>query len=184
MRGAGFGLVGLLLCGAIIFYMMWGEGGSAQTSLEAKKHSEEIVNKVSGRDEQGAAVTAAISFEDAPKGLLVKSITPGSALEKKYGLKVGDIVLEAGPLELKAQPSPQESIQLAYARDDTLVVMRGVQKITLPNDRNVGVAPPTPSVAIPTPAPAPADTTPPAPPVKRTNPQGQAHDLLKKIESH
>lgn len=178
MKGAGFGFVGLLLCAGIIFYLTFGgpgNPGSARTALDAKEHSEEIANKVSGRDDQGAAVTEAVNFEESPKGLFVKTITAGSALEKKYGLKAGDVILEAGPLELKAQPSPQESIQLAYARDDTLTVLRGTQKITLPNDRNAGAAPTEPAAVNQPPAAAPE---------KRTNPQSQARDLLKNIPSH
>src|SRR5687767_12648546 len=103
MRGAGFGLVGLLLCAGIVFYLMWGDKGTVQTSKQAKDHAEEVIHQATGRDSQGAVVTDAITYEEAPKGLLVKTIIPGSALEKRYGLKPGDVILEAGALELKGQ---------------------------------------------------------------------------------
>lgn len=189
MRGAGFGFVGLLLCAGIIFYLMWGgpgtDGGTVRRNLEAKKHAEETVKELTGRDDRGESVTAAVTWEEAPKGLLVKSIAPGSTIEQKYGLRAGDIIVEAGALEIKGQPDPQGSVQFAYSRNEKLIVLRNNQKITLPDQRNVGDAPvpaapeeaTAPTSANETPAPAPAHEP-------RTNPKSQARDLLKKIETH
>ena len=78
MKGAGVGLIGLLLTAGIIFYLAWGgpnNPGYVRPALEAKKQTEVMTNALSGRDEQGTPVTDTITYEPSPKGIVVSAVT-------------------------------------------------------------------------------------------------------------
>ncbi len=188
--GAGIGLISILLAAGVIFYLTWGgpgNAGSVRPALEAKRDAEELTNTISGRDSNKVPVTESITYETTPKGIVVKSVIPGGALDVKYGLKPGDIIVELGPLPLEQWTSSdgaaKDFMMAAYGRPDAWVVRRGSQKLTLPQDRNVGAAPATPSVDG---SPAVADPSPanPNPNEGRGNARKQAQDLMKKIEQH
>ncbi|MBC7785665.1 MAG: hypothetical protein H7144_17685 [Burkholderiales bacterium] len=191
MRGAGIGLIGLLLAGGIIFYMMWGGSGNpgyVRPALEAKRDAEVMTNAVSGRDEKGAAVTESITYEMSNKGAVVKTVVAGGAMDKKYGLKPGDVITEIGPLGVDqfggSQGSAGEFMQASYARPESWTVLRGGQKIRLPEERDTPVSN---TAASNTPAPTAATQEPAAPgvaPVQRMNPKKQALDVVKQIEQH
>ncbi len=189
--GAGVGLIGILLAAGLIFYMTWGGPGNpgyVRPAMEAKRDTEELANALSGRDSKGAPVTDSITFETTPKGILVKTVVPGGALDAKYGLKPGDLITDLGPLTADqftgSDGTARDYMQAQYARPDEWTVRRGDQKISLPRDRNVGVAPVVPTPDQPAVATPQSDA--PAAPAneQRGNPRKQAHDLLKKIETH
>jgi hypothetical protein len=188
--GAGFGLIGLLLVGGFIFYMQFGGPGNpgyVRPAMEAKRETEQLANTLSGRDDKGAPVTESIAYEVTDKGILVQSVTPGGALDVKFGLKPGDLIVDlAGIGHEQFAGSPENAkafMQGQYAREPWLV-RRGNQRLSLPLDRNVAApvdlasAPAAPDAATNAPA------TPAAPAEPRTNPQNQVRDLMKKIESH
>ncbi|MGC4033291.1 MAG: PDZ domain-containing protein [Tepidisphaeraceae bacterium] len=175
----GIGLLGLLVVVALVFYLMFAAGGkgSAGTALEAKKTMETQTYSAVGRDAEGESVSKSIQFDTDNKGIVVKDVTAGGAMDTKYGLKAGDVILEVGPLIVKEQAGDAKGmLELAYARSETLVVLRGTQRIKLPDDRNV--------VAVPTPAPAQpqAQTPPPAEPQPAAQPPQQRMTPRRQIE--
>jgi len=188
--GAGVGLISILLAAGLIFYMTWGGPGNpgyVRPALEAKRDTEKMANAISGRDEKGQAVTDSITYEATAKGILIKTVVPGGALDVKFGLNPGDLITELGPLTVDqfsgSDATARDYMQAQYARPDSWTIRRGNQRLSLPQDRNVGITP------VPTPTPAPAGSDPSAqpnqnPPEQRTNPRKQANDLMKKIEQH
>jgi hypothetical protein len=187
MRGAGIGLIGILLAGGIIFYLTWGGPGNpgyVRPALETKRDTEVLTNAISGRDAQGQAVTDSITYEATGKGILIQTVTPGGALDVKFGLKPGDVIVELGPLAVdqfaNSDDAARDFMQAQYARPDSWVVIRNGKKIRLPEDRNIDAAVPAPGTAVVNPA-NPAN---PQPAPQRNNPLKQARDLTNKIESH
>lgn len=186
--GAGIGLIGLLMGVGIMFYLTFGGPGNPGTvrpALEAKRETQEMVNAVSGRDANSVPVTESITFELEPKGVRVKTVDPQGALAKQFGLQPGDLITEIGPLPASQFATSISDatafMQAQYARPDPWTVVRGTQRIKLPDERNVGLEtapPPQPTAQQPeAPANPPANEP-------RTNPRNQAMDLMKKIESH
>jgi len=181
MKGAGFGLIGLLLVGGLIFYMTWGGPGNpgyVRPALEAKREAEVMTNAISGRDTQGVPVTETMTYEPTQKGIVVLTVVPGGAMDIKYGLRAGDVILEIGTLvagEQAADPSSAKAfLQDGYGRNATLLVRRGEQKITLPDQRTIGVPSQT----------SPTSLSSFATPEQRTNARNQARDVVKKIQTH
>ncbi len=200
MRGAGFGLIGLLICGGIIFYLMWGGPGNpgyVRPAMEAKKDATEMTNSISGRDEKGQNVTESIKYETNAKGILVKSVVSGGALEKKFGLKAGDLITEIGPITADqfggSDGSARDFMMAQYGRPDEWTVIRNGQKIRLPSDRNV----PSVTTAKPPEQPKPAQPAEKKPeesaakpeeqpnpqqPIKSNTAKGQALDIVKQLD--
>ena len=173
MRGAGIGLIGLLLCAGITFYLMFGgpgNPGTVRTDLEARKQANEFGNQISGKDVNGEIVTKSIAFQAGSRGIEVSNVTRGGAFDMKYGLQSGDVILEIGPLDAKQQASDNGTadayLRDAYARGEQLVVNRGVQQLTLPDQRQT------------------APTVAGAAPVKPKTATGSALDLVHQIETH
>lgn len=187
--GAGIGLIGLLIGVGLMFYLTFGGGsnpGYVRPALEAKKDTETLVNAVSGRDSDGIPVTDSITFDIEPKGIRVKTVDPQGPLAQKFGLLSGDLITDIGPLSADqfatSVSDAKAYMQAQYARPDSWTVIRGNQRIRLPEQRHVGMN--TDSSA------APAEGASPAPEVisqPRTNPRNQARDLadqLQKIGTH
>lgn len=188
--GAGIGLIGLLIGVGLIFYLTFGGGsnpGYVRPALEVKRESETLVNAVSGRDSSGVPVTDSITFDIESKGIRVKTVDPQGALARKFGLLPGDLITEIGPLTVDqfatSVSDAKVHMQAQYARPDSWTVVRGNQRIRLPEQRNVGTT--TGSLS------APADGASPEPEAQssqpRTNPRNQARDLadqLQKIGTH
>lgn len=150
----GVGLLALLLGVALIFYLMFAGGpggkGSVGQALETKKTTEKQVNEIAGRDEQSKPVTDSITYDTNDKGIVVTSVVPGGAMEQKYGLKAGDIILEVGPLVAKELAGDAKgSLMLAYSRNDNLIVQRAGQRVTLPIPAAQGVYVPPPQRTTP-----------------------------------
>lgn len=188
--GAGIGLIGLLMGVGLMFYLSFGGGsnpGYVRPALEAKRDTEQLANAVSGRDAQGAPVTDSITFEVEPKGVRVKTVDPQGALAKQFGLIPGDLITEIGPLAADqfatSHDAARDFMQAQYARPDSWTVVRGTQRIKLPDQRNVGVGTVTPPPAAPSAPDANVESNPQTN-EPRTNPRNQVRDLMKKIESH
>ena len=139
MRAA-FGLVSLLVVVAIILILF------SMYSIPAAKRgkvAQEQARQIAGRDEDNAPVTDAVTLDAKDRngkmeGAVVTSITPGSALQKRYGLQNGDVILEMGPLSVKENMSSaseaKDFLLDAYQKDQAVVVMRGSERFTLPQD--------------------------------------------------
>jgi hypothetical protein len=188
--GAGIGLIGLLMGVGIMFYLSFGGGtnpGTVRPALEAKRETKELVNAVSGRDANSVPVTDSITFTLEPKGVRVKTVDPQGALAKQFGLIPGDLITEIGPLAADqfatSESDAKAFMQAQYARPDAWTVVRGTQRIKLPEQRNVGLESVATPPAVPTTPETNVESNPPAN-EPRTNPRNQARDLMKKIESH
>src|SRR4051812_34082576 len=139
MRAA-FGLVSLLVVVAIILILF------SMYSIPAAKQGKVAQNQarqIAGRDEDNAPVTDAVTLDAQDRngrmeGAVVTSIIPNSALQQRYGLQNGDVILEMGPLSVKTNmgsPSEAKDFLLdAYQKSQPVVVMRGSERLTLPQD--------------------------------------------------
>jgi hypothetical protein len=168
MRAA-FGLVSLLVVMAIILLLF------SMYSIPAAKQGKVAQNQarqIAGLDEDNVPVTDAVTLDAQDRngrmeGAVVTSITPGSALQKRYGLQNGDVILEMGPLSVKnnmsSAPEAKDFLLDAYQKNQPVVVMRGWERLTLPQDmaRAAGAADRAPAPS-PAAAPAPAADNPQA----------------------
>ena len=154
MRAA-FGLVSLLVVVAIILVLF------SMYSIPAAKQGKVAQNQarqIAGLDEDNAPVTDAVTLDARDRngrmeGAVVKSITPGSALQKRFGLQPGDVIVEMGPLSVKENMSSageaKDFLLDAYQKDQQLVVLRGSERFVLPQDmaRAAAARAPAPAAA-------------------------------------
>jgi len=137
MRAA-FGLVSLLVVlGIVMLLFKVYEAPAIKTGTKMREQAREIA----GRDEDNAPVTDAITLDAQDRngrmeGAVVTDITAGSAIEKKYGLQKGDVILEMGPLAVKDHMSSageaKDFLLDAYEKSQPVVVLRGFDRLTLP----------------------------------------------------
>jgi S1-C subfamily serine protease len=144
MRGAGLGLIALLLGVGLMFYLMYGGAGPGGTSYmqqvgNARKDANQQVNQMSGRDEQGnrASNATQLSVETSggkTRGIKVDSIGPESAIAKAYGLKAGDVITGFGPLgvdDITDADGAAAQLDDAFARKMALSIRRDGKEMTL-----------------------------------------------------
>src|SRR3954452_10688183 len=107
-----FGLVSLLVTLAIILMLF--RTVQAPMLKEGKK-AQDQARQMAGRDEEGERVTNAVSLESQDRdgkmeSVVVSDIMANSALQQRYGLQKGDVILEMGPLVVKGNmSSPDEA---------------------------------------------------------------------------
>jgi hypothetical protein len=171
--------------------------------LETGKKAQDQAQQISGRGEDGRAMTD--SFKTAPENkngrleaLDVTAVTPGGAAEQYYGLKKGDRIIEIttqaglekmnGASILSDPEMAKISVQSAFQASWPIVVMRNGRQITLPatpaelaaataRPVNTSGAAPAPSVAATEPSGAPPASAGAKPPPEDTSNEGQ----LKRI---
>jgi hypothetical protein len=157
-----FGLVSLLVVMAIILMLF--KSVQAPMLKEGKK-AQDQARAMSGRDEDGVRVTDAVMLEGQDKAgkmesVVVSDVTANSAIQQRYGLQKGDVILQIGPLSVRDNMSSADEAKDflldAYQKNQDLVVIRGWDKLTLPMAEGSA-----PAVAA-APAPAPADSASPA----------------------
>ncbi|MDB5327168.1 MAG: hypothetical protein JWM57_2737 [Phycisphaerales bacterium] len=157
----GVGLLALLLGVALIFYLMFAGGGkgSVGQALETKKQSEQQIYSSVGRDQNAKLASDSIQFDTNDKGVVIQAVTAGGAFDTKYGVRAGDVITEIGPLTVKdVAGDAKGALNLAFARNDTLMVLRSGQRITLPQATAPGYV---------------------VPPPQRTTPRSQLEGILK-----
>src|SRR5689334_22881973 len=94
-----FGLIGILVTlGVIVWVLSWTLGPIGQNLHTAKTKKEEA-RQIAGYDEDGVKASDTIKLADETSGgkltgVLVTGITPGGAMEKFYGLKRNDSIVE------------------------------------------------------------------------------------------
>src|SRR5207253_9438236 len=122
-----FGLVGLLVAIGVITMIMSKRLTYDKAAIDAGKQATAQVQQVAGRDEDGKDVRRSFTADadDSSKmnGVIITSIEAGSALEKFYGLKRGDTVVEIQSRAVKEMGSPAEAkdfIADSYARQQPL----------------------------------------------------------------
>ena len=154
-----FGLVSLLVVFAIIMLVF---SMYEAPVLKRGKTAMDDARALAGRDEDNAPVTDAITLDAKDRNgrmeaAVVTSITPGSALEKRYGLRAGDEIIQLGPLAIRgtiqSADEAKDFLHSSFQRNEPVVVVRGFEQLTLPLDPKVAAA----AAA----APAPATPTPP-----------------------
>ena len=142
-----FGLVSLLVTLAVI--LMFFKSVQAPMLKEGKK-AQDQARQMAGRDEDGERVTNAVTLDAQDRGgkmegVIVTDIKPNSALQQRYGLQKGDVILEMGPLSVRGNmSSPDEAkdmLQDAFQKDYNLVVVRGWDRLTLPMPEGAAPAP-------------------------------------------
>ncbi len=169
MRGAGFGLLGLLVVAGIVFWISFGPlGGGAKTGyvgtvLTKGKEAREQAGQISGHDENGVPVSESIKVDPVEidghfRRLKVVSVVPGGPFDTAFKLKAGDEVSEIGGLGVDmnddfglAQARLFESIQ----RVEPVTVIRDGRKLTLAPETALSdfhpemFGKPTPTPAVP-----------------------------------
>jgi len=187
-----FGLVSLLVVVAIILLVF---SMYKAPVLKRGKSAQDDARQIAGRDEDNAPVTDAITLDAKDRNgqmlaAVVTSVTPGSTIEKHYGIQKGDEILVLGQLTVKGNmqsaDEAKDYLLYAYQRNEPVVVMRGSQKLTLPMDPAVAAAaastPPAPTPAADASQAAAPQTETPAPPApkKPGGLEGQL-DLIRNI---
>jgi len=196
-----FGLVSLLVTLAIILFIF--KYIEAPTIKEGKK-AQDTARQMAGRDEEGQRVTDAVTLDSQDRAgkmesVVVSDIRANSALQQRYGLQKGDVILEMGELSVRGyMNSPDEAkdfLLKAYQENRNLVVIRGWDKLTLPMNENVaraaaaktttpgGTAQPAPGAQADA-TPPPADSQKPAESPKPRDNRGALErqlDLIKDI---
>jgi hypothetical protein len=176
-----FGLVGLLIC---VFIVILAFANHTATISKVAVKEQDRTRQMAGRDEAtGEDASRALTLEPAQRGskvygVTVTAIVPGSAMEKNYGIKAGDVITQAGDMPLgdpfvSDAQSAAGLILKAFQEFKPLTVQRGGQSISLPLPPGTPTAP-APAAAtgvksapdpLAGPAPAAGTTTPPpAPP--------------------
>lgn len=169
-----FGLVGVLITMAIVVYMLFaytgvGDKSYMQTVGEAKKQADAQVRDISGKTDDNRPVTQTIKYSlvnagTKISGVRIDTVEPGGAMQKKYGVLPGDVVVEfptgAARDVISSMDDAKTWLQDTYARSMPLIVMRGNNRITLPDQRDFKPTAPTITTNTPTPTPVTPTVTP------------------------
>lgn len=202
MRAA-FGLVSLLVTLAVMLFIF--KYLQAPVIKEGKK-AQDQARQITGRDEEGARVTDALTLDAQDRNgkmesVIVTDVKADSAIQKRYGLQTGDVIVQMGELTVRDHmSSPDEAkdfLLKAYQESRDLVVIRGWDKLTLPMPEGVAPPPAAAAASAATKSPAPAaqpgsaqasgadkETQPATPPAKQRDNRGALErqlDLIKNI---
>ena len=140
--GAGFGLVAFLIAIAISLWM-WGSYHKevAHYGVQATKEAQQFA----GQDEHGRlAINSLTLVPEVQNGklkyVLVDTIDPQGAYAKWFHLQQNDAIIAVAGLDLRDDDAELAlaKIQEAYQRKQELIVMRGGQKISLPEGTVLG----------------------------------------------
>ena len=141
-----FGLVGLLVVIGVIvvFWSVFHPADIVRMSESPKQQAEQIA----GVDRSGNRAKDSISLDPVLKDgklryVLVEKIVAGGAMERYYGLKRGDAIIEASHLDLKDQDGEMaiELIHKGYQSKATIVVIRDGKHIQLPQEPGTEATP-------------------------------------------
>ena len=136
-----FGIAGLLVTiGVMVWIMSAITLPSAKQALDAQRKVTPQVQQMAGRGADGRPASESIKLrEDSSNGringFIVTQIQVEGPLEKFYGLKHGDSIIEIGPQtarEVGSVASAKDFLTDAYQHQQQIVVMRDGQKVTLP----------------------------------------------------
>jgi S1-C subfamily serine protease len=132
-----FGLVSLLV---VLGVCMWIFNNFEYKDIKTGQKAQQEAEQISGRDANGVPAMNSYKAEAyAPngtfKGITITDLTPDGPMDKYYGLKVGDIVLQIGGLDVAALSdygAAKGQLDEAYQKAAELTVQRDTAKITLP----------------------------------------------------
>lgn len=188
--GMAFGMVSLLITVAIILYMMVGTGYTGAVAKQNKQMKQQV-NVLGGMDPSGRmlATNSIRTHIDRTGGgkpkLIVDDVMADGPMQERYGLKPKDQIVEIGSLDVTMSVSNIDDatafLHDAYARNQTLTVMRGGTRLTLPDAAHEAAVArrkrDAERAALPTPTTAPAAT--PAPAEDNRNPLQRALDDIR-----
>lgn len=136
MRAA-FGLVGLLVAIGVIVAMM--AVNHPADTIKRAEPARQKAQQIAGYDGEGGLAKDSVTLSPEVvngklKYVLVEKLVAGGAYEKYYGLKRNDSIVAAGPMDLRDEDGEMavELIHKAYQQQWPLTVMRGGQKVELP----------------------------------------------------
>jgi hypothetical protein len=200
MRAIGgmFGLVALLVT---IYIMAKLFVSDAQTSITARDKADQIAMPLAGKDQNGQDIrdtyglTADLRTDGKLQDLLVTRVTAGSQMDQYFGLKANDKIIAVVDNEYRQEVAQADSVETAKSQVfetatqglanklGQIIVKRGDQTLTLPNDKNSAAATPAPVAASPTPGqtPAPAPAPAAAPQPAKTQPPADSNDPMQQI---
>lgn len=161
--GAGLGLLSLLLGVAIILLVAAGPCSNyVGTVTTAGKAAREDAVRFSGRGPDEIANTQSVVLEPQTvggqfRGLTVKSVAPGGAMDQYMGLTAGDVITHVNGMrisEISNDDVEMAKAQVAEApqRMQTLTITRNGKSYTMPDDMAKAAA--APAGAAPANAPA------------------------------
>jgi hypothetical protein len=147
MRGM-FGLVSILLAGALVAYL-WAT--HTQEVSHVNRSVQPQLQQLAGKSADGtpagkSATFAAIPSNGAIKRLRVLTIDPAGGLAVYWGLKPNDEIIRIGSFNvgdaaMDDQQSAKDWVVEGMQRKMDMSVNRGGVTITLPADRNASVSP-------------------------------------------
>ena len=124
--------------------MSWTLGPIGQ-NLHTGKVKKEEARQIAGYDESGIKASDTIKLADETSGgkltgVLVTGITPGGAMEKFYGLKRNDSIVEismgGGALtpvkEFSSASEAKDALVTAFQNSQPIVIVRDEKRLTLP----------------------------------------------------
>ena len=136
MRGAGIGLLGLLIVAAIIMFVMFSGpgGGYVPTVLHAGKQGQDQAQQISGHAASGRAVSETAKFGEVDGGdgsfrrVKIVSMDPDCPLLVNYKLQPNDEISAIGGIKCSDNNDYKLSvaqIDEAWGRMESLTVQRG-----------------------------------------------------------
>ena len=179
-----FGLIGLLVAIGVVVMIMNTVLKKEQTVISVGNEAREEVKQIGGYSEDmtPAANSATIEQKQSESGklesLVVKDVVTGGALEKYFGLKAGDVIIEVNGMKVSETPGSDAELSKAwlieaYQKKQPIVVVRDQKRVTLPQ-----------AGAAPTPAATPAaGTAPPSTPAAPTEQPASSDPLQRQLDS-
>src|SRR5436309_568329 len=123
-----FGLVSLLVVVAIIAYLASRDAGTAS---QVNRDTRQQMAPVTGRGPDDAPMEKSADFAADRNGLAVTKVVAGGYFDQFYGVKKGDVIIQAGNADLKGR---DESSALTFLLDQAprkldLIVLRNGQRV-------------------------------------------------------
>jgi len=125
-----FGLVSLLVVVAIIAYL---GSRDAETASKVNTDTRQQMAPVTGRGPDDAPMEKSAEFSGERNGLAVTKVVAGGYFDQFYGVKKGDIIIQAGNMDLKGM---DESSAITALLDQApkkldIIVLRNGQRVPL-----------------------------------------------------
>lgn len=126
----GIGLIALLLGIGLLLYLQADRGKKV---IEQSRPARETAERVAGVGMRGSFKVEPVEENGRLVGLELTELDPQSPLAAMYDLKVGDRILEVGPLSVRSTDADMLTAQLmeSGARRHKLVVQRGEERLEL-----------------------------------------------------
>ena len=154
------GMIGLVSILVVVFIIVFMFSGYMQGTKPAMKQATNSANQLAGRSsagigQQGTPVLQDSKFTPVEKngrltGLTVAAMPTTNGLYEYFGLLPGDVIREIGPFKVGDDTmsdfeTSRDWVQEGMQRQMKMVVERGGQRITLPDQRNVVPPPAAPT---------------------------------------